>query len=111
MTLALRNRGRVAVLASLRDNVAETLRDEARFRAIRREVLDFALRLNAGRVSFVPISALHGDMVVVRRQPVAASEIPARLDLDPAEVARHLHQLTERGLIKFEPDQTLVAVV
>jgi F420-non-reducing hydrogenase iron-sulfur subunit len=50
-------------------------------------------------------------MGVVRRQPVAASEIPARLDLDPAEVARHLHQLTERGLIKFEPDQTLVAVV
>ncbi len=55
--------------------------------------------------------AMSRIMGVVRRQPVAASESPARLDLDPAEVARHLHQLTERGLIKFEPDQTLVAVV
>ena len=50
-------------------------------------------------------------MGVVRREPVAASEIPARLDLDPAEVARHLRHLSERGLIRFKPDQTLVAVL
>jgi len=50
-------------------------------------------------------------MGVVRTQPVAASELAERLDLDPSDIARHLRQLTERGLVKFEPDQKLVAVM
>lgn len=50
-------------------------------------------------------------MGLVRRQPVQAKEIPGRLELEPAEVARHLRQLTERGLIKFQGGQTLVATV
>jgi F420-non-reducing hydrogenase iron-sulfur subunit len=50
-------------------------------------------------------------MGFVRRHPVQANEIPGRLDLDPSEVARHLRQLTERGLLKFEGGQTLVATV
>ena len=50
-------------------------------------------------------------MGFVRQQPVQADEIPGRLDLDPSEVARHLRQLTERGLVKFERGQTLVAAV
>jgi coenzyme F420-reducing hydrogenase delta subunit len=50
-------------------------------------------------------------MGFVRRQPVAATDIPARLDLEPSEVARHLHHLTERGLVKFDPGQRLVAAV
>lgn len=50
-------------------------------------------------------------MGFVRQQPVQAGEIPGRLDLDPSEVARHLRQLTERGLLKFERGETLVATV
>ena len=50
-------------------------------------------------------------MGFVRQQPVQANEISDRLDLQPSEVARHLRQLTERGLLKFERGETLVATV
>ena len=40
--------------------------DQARFRVIHREVLDFVSRMEVNAVNFVPISALHGDMVVDR---------------------------------------------
>ncbi|MHB1121204.1 MAG: hydrogenase iron-sulfur subunit [Ramlibacter sp.] len=50
-------------------------------------------------------------MGLVRKHPLQASEIPGNLDLDPAEVARHLRQLTGRGLLKFDRGQTLVAAV
>jgi F420-non-reducing hydrogenase iron-sulfur subunit len=50
-------------------------------------------------------------MGFVRQQPVSATEIPARLDLEPSEVARHLQHLTERGLVKFDAGRTLVAAV
>jgi NADH-quinone oxidoreductase subunit E len=50
-------------------------------------------------------------MDFVRRKPVAAIEIPKSLDLEPSEVARHLQHLTDRGLVKFESGQTLVAAV
>jgi hypothetical protein len=50
-------------------------------------------------------------MGFVRKKPVAPIEIPAHLDLEPAEVARHLQHLTERGLVKFDPGQRLVAAV
>ncbi len=50
-------------------------------------------------------------MDFVRRKPVPPAEIPARLEIDASEVARHLRQLTERGLVKFDPGQRLVAAV
>ncbi len=50
-------------------------------------------------------------MGLLRRKPVAAMEIPGSLDLEPSEVARHLQHLTERGLVKFDAGQTLVAAV
>ena len=50
-------------------------------------------------------------MGFVRKQPVSAMDIPARLDLEPSEVARHLQHLTERGLVKFDAGRTLVAAV
>ena len=50
-------------------------------------------------------------MGFVRRQPVAAAEIPAKLDLEPSEVTRHLQHLSERGMVKFDPGQRLVAAV
>jgi F420-non-reducing hydrogenase iron-sulfur subunit len=50
-------------------------------------------------------------MGLLRKKPVAAMEIPGSLDLEPSEVARHLQQLTERGLVKFDAGQTLVAAV
>jgi F420-non-reducing hydrogenase iron-sulfur subunit len=50
-------------------------------------------------------------MGFLRKKPVAANEIPAGLDLEPSEVARHLQQLTERGLVKFDAGQKLVAAV
>jgi DNA-binding transcriptional ArsR family regulator len=49
-------------------------------------------------------------MGFVRKKPVAATEIPAGLDLEPSEVARHLRHLTERGLVKFDPGQLVAAV-
>jgi F420-non-reducing hydrogenase iron-sulfur subunit len=50
-------------------------------------------------------------MGFVRKQPVAAMEIPGQLQLEPSEVARHLQHLTERGLVKFDRGQRLVAAV
>ena len=48
-------------------------------------------------------------MGFLRRKPVPALEISGSLDLDPSEVARHLQELAEQGLIKFDPGQALVA--
>jgi len=50
-------------------------------------------------------------MGFLRKKAVSAMEIPGSLDLEPSEVARHLQQLTERGLITFDRGQTLVAAV
>ena len=50
-------------------------------------------------------------MGFLRKKPVAALEIPARLELEPSVVARHLQHLTERGLVKFDSGQLLVAAV
>ena len=50
-------------------------------------------------------------MGFLRKKPVAAMEIPGNLDLEPSEVARHLQQLTERGLVKFDTGRSLVAAV
>jgi F420-non-reducing hydrogenase iron-sulfur subunit len=50
-------------------------------------------------------------MGCLRKQPVAPIELAGRLDLEPAEVSRHLRHLTERGLVKFDTGRTLVAAV
>lgn len=50
-------------------------------------------------------------MGFLRKKPVPAVELSAGLDLDPSEVARHLQELTEQGLIKFDAGQALVAAV
>ena len=71
--------------------------DEARFRAIRREVLDFSLRLDAGRLSFVPISALRGDMVVTRGTHLSWWNGPTLLEaLEAVDASRGLQDLPAR---------------
>jgi sulfate adenylyltransferase subunit 1 len=71
--------------------------DEATFRAIRREVLDFAERLGTARVSFVPMSALLGDMVVERGDNLAWWTGPTLLEaLEAVDVSRSLHDLPLR---------------
>lgn len=50
-------------------------------------------------------------MGLLRKKPVAAGEISGSLDLEASEVARHLQHLTERGLVKFDASQSLVAAV
>jgi len=71
--------------------------DQARFRAIRREVLDFVSRLEAEAVSFVPISALRGDMVVERGQHLAWWNGPTLLEaLEAVDASRSLQDLPAR---------------
>ena len=48
-------------------------------------------------------------MGFVRRKPVSAGEISESLGLNPSEVARHLDDLAEHGLIWFDENKTLVA--
>jgi sulfate adenylyltransferase subunit 1 len=71
--------------------------DENTFRGIRREVLDFAERLGATRVSFVPMSALLGDMVVERGENLHWWSGPTLLEaLEAVDVSRSLHDLPLR---------------
>src|SRR5689334_14349741 len=71
--------------------------DEQAFRAIRREVLDFAERTHAGRLSFVPISALIGDMVVERGDNLDWWTGPTLLEaLEAVDVSRILHDAALR---------------
>jgi len=71
--------------------------NEAAFRAIRREVLDFAERIGTARVSFVPISALLGDMVVERGENLHWWTGPTLLEaLEAVDVSRSLHDLPLR---------------
>ena len=55
--------------------------------------------------------ALGRIMGYARSQPVAASEIAAGLDLPAPEVARHLHVLAQRGMVKLEGNQVHVVAV
>jgi len=71
--------------------------DEARFRSIRKQVLDFVSRLEAERVSFVPISALRGDMVVERGKNLAWWNGPTLLEaLEAVDASRSLQDLPPR---------------
>jgi sulfate adenylyltransferase subunit 1 len=71
--------------------------DEARFQSIRKEVLDFVSRLGTARVSFVPISALRGDMVVERSDSLPWWSGPTLLDaLEGVDAGRSLVELPAR---------------
>jgi sulfate adenylyltransferase subunit 1 len=71
--------------------------DEARFRGIRREVLEFVSRLDAETVSFVPISALRGDMVVERGGRLSWWTGPTLLEaLEAVDASRSLQDLPAR---------------
>jgi len=48
-------------------------------------------------------------MGYVRLKPVSAGEISESLDLNPSEVARHLHDLAQQGLVWFDKSQMTVA--
>lgn len=48
-------------------------------------------------------------MGLVRLKAVSAGEISEGLGLQPSEVARHLDDLAEQGLVKFDENQALVA--
>jgi sulfate adenylyltransferase subunit 1 len=70
---------------------------EGAFRGIRREVLDFAERLGTTRISFVPTSALLGDMVVERGENLHWWTGPTLLEaLEAVDVSRSLHDLPLR---------------
>jgi predicted ArsR family transcriptional regulator len=47
-------------------------------------------------------------MGFVRLKAVSAAEISGSLGLTPAEVARHLDELSQEGLIRFDENQTCV---
>jgi len=71
--------------------------DEATFRSIRRQVLDFAERVHAGRLTFVPISALLGDMVVERGENLHWWTGLTLLEtLEAVDVSRSVHDLPLR---------------
>src|SRR5262245_5846095 len=71
--------------------------DEPRFRTIRKEVLDFISRLQAETVSFVPISALRGDMVVERGRNLPWWNGPTLLEaLESVDASRSLQDLPAR---------------
>ena len=53
--------------------------------------------------------AMSRIMDFLRRKSVTAGEISRSLDLDPSEVARHVHDLAQLGLVWFDEGQTLVA--
>ncbi|MEO8628231.1 MAG: GTP-binding protein [Betaproteobacteria bacterium] len=71
--------------------------DEAVFRSIRHEVLAFAHGLDVSRVSFVPISALRGDMVVNRGDALDWWTGPTLLEaLETVDASRTLLDLPAR---------------
>jgi coenzyme F420-reducing hydrogenase delta subunit len=47
-------------------------------------------------------------LAFLRLKPMSAGEVCERLRLDPSEVARHLHDMAEQGLIAFNASQALV---
>jgi sulfate adenylyltransferase large subunit len=75
---------RVTVLVNKMDLAGYS---EERFDAVAREVLDFASRLGLGDLTFIPISALHGDNVVERSEAMpwyAGEPLLAHLEATPA---------------------------
>ena len=48
-------------------------------------------------------------MRFLRRKAVSAGDICEGLGLNPSEVARHLDELVQQGMVKFDENQTLVA--
>jgi F420-non-reducing hydrogenase iron-sulfur subunit len=48
-------------------------------------------------------------MNFLRRKPVSAGEISESLGINPSEVSRHIQDLAQQGIIRFDEGQTLVA--
>ncbi len=48
-------------------------------------------------------------MGFLRAKPAAPVEIPGSLGLDPSEVARHIQELADQGMIKFDAGKAAVA--
>jgi sulfate adenylyltransferase subunit 1 len=63
--------------------------DQATFERIRAEYLDFTARLGIGDVSFIPLSALNGDMVVERGDRLDWYTGPTLLDVLENAPAAH----------------------
>lgn len=55
--------------------------------------------------------ALGRIMGYARSQPAAAGDIAAGLNLPAPEVARHLHELAQRGMVKLDGNQVRVVAV
>jgi bifunctional enzyme CysN/CysC len=68
--------------------------EEAAYEAIVDELTDFAAKLELPDVSFIPVSALHGDNIVDRSQNAPWYEGPALL-----WTLEHLHVASDRNLI------------
>lgn len=49
-------------------------------------------------------------MGLVRAKAVSAREVSANLRLDPADVARHLHDLARQGMLRFNGDELQAAM-
>jgi coenzyme F420-reducing hydrogenase delta subunit len=90
---------------------------------VERERLRVTVRTDEGYRKFFgseEFNALFNELVLdklvmkrimrfLRRKPVSAGEVAESLRLDPSEVARHLHELAQLGLIWFDGSQALVA--
>ena len=76
--------------------------DEAVFHAIRQQVLDFARRLDHRRVSFVPVCALLGDMVVERGSRLTWWQGPTLLEaLEAVDASRDQMSLPARFAVQW----------
>ncbi|WP_061298600.1 sulfate adenylyltransferase subunit CysN [Herbidospora cretacea] len=67
---------------------------EERFEEIREEFTQFASKLNASDLSFIPISALHGDNVVSRSENMPWYQGPSLL-----HHLEHVHIASDRNLV------------
>jgi len=66
--------------------------DQAVFERIKAEYLAFAAKLGIGDVSFIPLSALNGDMIVDRGERLAWYDGPTLLDILETVPAAHTEQ-------------------
>ena len=70
--------------------------DQAVFERIRTDYLAFAAQLGIGEVQFLPLSALNGDMLVERGEPLDWYRGPTLLDILEAAPTAHADAADER---------------
>ena len=68
--------------------------DQQRFEAVRKEFRDFAAKLNIADLTFIPVSALHGDNIVDRSANMAWYQGPSLL-----HHLEEVHIASDRNLI------------